>query len=259
MPGSSGRLMFGPNKYAALHLLLSRWVRLYAQPGDSYCYVTLGGTELRDIESLRFIDPTLTSTAWSYETVKSRYDLARKRAAELSASGVQVDLQHATLFSHQRTSELPHIFFIDLEGICAWGDYDRQFGDLFQNEVIREGDCLLITSHLGHRPNLDSVRKHFGGEFAVLGIDENDSQLVRSIFRRAHPAMTLFKGLSLNSIQSELALRCFGMVKYRDGTPMGIYGYTVSSGSTQLATFVGDPDIKYFDMATGQLCTAEQF
>ena len=259
MPKTAARLEFGPKKYAALHLLLSRWVRLYAQPETSYSYVTLGGTELRDIESLRFIDVKLASTVWSYETLKERYDLAQKRAAELSASGIQIDLRHATLFSHQRTSDLPHIFFLDLEGICAWSDYDRRFGDLFQNQVIREGDCLLITSHLGHRPGISSVREYFGGEFSVLGIDENNTQLVKNIFRRAHPTMTLFKGLSLNGIQAELALKCFGMVKYRDGTPMGIYGYTISSGRTQLAAFVEDAETRYFDMATGQLCTAEQF
>src|SRR4051812_29783736 len=132
MPGTPGRLEFGPKKYAALHLLLCRWVRLYAQPGVSYCYVTLGGTELKDIESLRFIDVNLASNVWSYETIKQRYDLAQSRVAELSASGIQVELQNATVFSHQRTSDLPHIFFLDLEGICAWSDYDRRFGDLFQ-------------------------------------------------------------------------------------------------------------------------------
>jgi hypothetical protein len=71
--------------------------------------------------------------------------------------------------------------------------------------------------------------------------------------------MTLFKALSLNGIQSELALRCFGIVKYRDGAPMGIYGYAVSSGNTELATFVTDGGINYFDIATGQRCTAEDF
>jgi hypothetical protein len=259
MPTSSGRLEFGPKKYAALHLLLCRWVRLYASPDASYCYVTLGGTELRDVESLRFIDLKFTASVSSYETVQGRYALAKQRAAELNAAGIQIDLKHATLFSHKRVSDMPHIFFLDLEGICAWGDYDRRLGDLFQNEVIREGDCLLITSHLGHRPPLDKVCEHFSGEFAVLGIDENDTALVRSIFRRAHPSMTLFKALSLNGIQSELALRCFGIVKYRDGTPMGIYGYTVAAGKTGLATFVGDTAINYFDIASGQICKADDF
>lgn len=259
MPTPSERLEYGPKKYAALHLLLGRWIRLYGEPGRSYCYVTLGGTELKDIESLRFVDLKLTSSIWSYESNQGRFNLAQARAAELAASGVTIELQHATLFSHQRTSDLPHIFFLDLEGICAWGDYDRRFADMFQNEVIREGDCLLITSHLGHHPGLDKIREHFGGEFAVLGIDENNNNIVRNIFRRAHPSMTLFKALSLNGIQSELALRCFGIVKYRDGAPMGIYGYAVSPGNTELATFVGDDDTNYFDIANGQLCGADSF
>jgi hypothetical protein len=259
MPPVSGRLEYGPKKYAALHLLLCRWIRLYGQPGASYCYVTLGGTELRDIESLRFVDLKLTSSVWSYETNASRYNLAQQRATELAANGIAIDLRYATVFSHHRTCDLPHIFFVDLEGICAWGDYDRRFGDMFQNEVIREGDCLLITSHLGHRPPLDKIREHFSGEFAVLGIDENDKNIVRNVFRRAHPSMTLFKALSLNGIQSELALRCFGIVKYRDGAPMGIYGYTISAGNTELATFVGDNSINHFDVANGQICASDTF
>jgi hypothetical protein len=259
MPPVSGRLEYGPNKYAAFHLLLCRWIRLYGQPGGRYCYVTLGGTELKDIESLRFVDLNLTGSVWSYETNQSRHNLAQQRATELAASGIAIDLQYATLFSHQRTSDLPHIFFLDLEGICAWGDYDRRFGDMFQNEVIREGDCLLITSHLGHRPGVDKIREHFSGEFAVLGIDENDKNVVRNVFRRAHPSMTLFKALSLNGIQSELALSCFGIVKYRDGAPMGIYGYAISGGNTELATFVGDSNTNYFDVANGQLCAADTF
>ena len=259
MPETSDRLNYGARKYAALHLLLCRWVRLYGIPGSSYSYVTLGGTELRDIESLRFIDMKLGSSMWSYEIKQSRYALAQQRAAELAASGIVVDLQHATVFSHKRSSDLPHIFFVDLEGICAWGDYDQRFGDMFQSEVIREGDCLLITSHLGHRPPLDEVREHFSGEFAVIGIDETNNALVRSIYRRAHPTMTLFKALCLNGIQAELELHCFGAVKYRDTTPMGLYGYIVSAGTTGLTTLLSDVSTTYFDMNEGRLCKAENF
>jgi hypothetical protein len=259
MPITPGRLEFGPKKYAALHLLLGRWIRMYGEPSRSYCYVTLGGTDLKDIESLCFVDLKLASNVWSYETDQGRFNLARQRAAELGASGVAIELQHASLFSHERTIELPHIFFLDLEGICAWGDYDRRFAEMFQNEVIREGDCLLITSHLGHHRGLDKIREHFSGEFAVLGIDENDDNIVRNIFRRAHPSMTLFKALSLNGIQSELALRCFGIVKYRDGAPMGIYGYAVSAGNTELAAFVEDNCTNYFDIGSGRLCGADSF
>jgi hypothetical protein len=253
------RLAYGPKKYAALHLLLCRWIRLHGTPEASYCYVTLGGTELRDIESLRFVDARLTSSVWSYEDEADRHGLAQKNAAKLIAAGTALELRHASIFSHKRSSELPHIFFVDILGIFAWGDYDRLFAAMFQNQVIREGDCLLITSHLGHRPGLDAVRKQFSGEFAVLGIDENNDKLVRGIFRRAHPTMTLYKALCLNGIQSELSLHCFGAVKYRDGTPMGIYGYTVSPGRTQLGTFVSDAGTTYFDMGAGRQCKPEDF
>jgi hypothetical protein len=255
----SERLQYGPRKYAALHLLLCRWIRLFGNPNSSYCYVTLGGTELKDIESLRFIDPELSSNICSYETTQGRYELAQRRASELATNGLGINLHYASIFSHQRTSALPHIYFVDLEGICAWGDYDRRFADMFQNEVIREGDCLLITSHLGHRPGLDRVRDHFGGEFSVLGIDEKDDDVVKALFRRAHPSMTLFKALSLNGIQSELALRCFGIVKYKDGAPMGIYGYTLSAGTTSLGSFVGDRDTSYFEIGSGQVHDLSRF
>ena len=259
MPIASGRLLYGPKKYAALHLLLCRWLRLFGTPAAEYCYVTLGGTELKDIESLRFVDPKLTSIVWSYETDPGRYKLAQQRATELAAGGLNITLQCATIFSHKRTCNLPHIYFVDLPGICAFSDYDQRFADLFQNEIIREGDCLIITSHIVPRPGLDRVREHFGGEFAVLGVDDSNTKLVKSVFRRAHPSMTLFKALSLNGIQSELALRCFGAVKYRDCAPMGLYGYSVSSGSTELSTFITDAEIRYFDIANGQVCAADDF
>jgi hypothetical protein len=259
MAPSPVRLEYGPKKYAALHLMLCRWIRLHGTPGASYCYVTLGGTELRDIESLRFVDIKLTTNVWSYEEKHDRHQLAGKNAAKLIAGGMTLDVVHSSIFSHKRTSDLPHIFFLDILGICAWGDYHQLFAGMFQNEIIREGDCLLITSHLGHRPGLDDVRKHFGGEFSVLGIDENDKKLVRGIYRRAHPTMTLFKALSLNGIQSELSMRCFGAVKYRDGAPMGIYGYTINAGKTDLATFVNDNETAYFDISTGRHCIREEF
>jgi hypothetical protein len=254
-----GRLAYGPKKYAALHLLLCRWLRLYGEREKQYCYVTLGGTELRDIQSVCFVDMGLASAVWSYEGKPDRYKLATERVTELATCGLQVDLRQATLWSHKRESDSPHIFFVDLQGICAWGDYDERFAEMFQNEIIREGDCVLITSHLGHNLGLDAIREHFGGEFAVLGIDQSNDGLVRSVYRRAHPTMTLFKALSLNGIQAELALRCFGTVKYRDGAPMGLYGYVVSAGATELATFVGDTDTNYFDVNVGRICNATDF
>jgi hypothetical protein len=256
---SSARLRFGPNKYAAYHLLLGRWLYRHGIQNQKYCYVTLGGTELRDILSLRFVGAELTSEVWSYEDDTGRCRAAEITALELRKAGLSVRVENATIWSHQRQSELPHIYFVDLLGICAWGDLNLRFGEMFQNEVIREGDCLIITSHLGRNPGNASIRSQFSGEFDVLGIDDQDAKSVRNVFRCAHPSMTLFKALSLNGIQSELALRCFGVVKYRDGSPMGLYGYSIGPGRTDLSSFVQDLDTTYFDMSKGELCVPGAF
>ena len=253
------RLSFGPNKYAAYHLLLCRWLRQHGIRDQRYCYVTLGGTELRDIASLRFVGEDMTSEVWSYEDNVGRYRAAQDTAVELQAAGLHVQLQNATIWTHQRQSELPHIYFVDLLGICAWGDYNLRFSEMFQNEVIREGDCLIITSHLGRNPGTAAIRAQFSGEFDVLGLNNTDVEAVRNVYRRAHPSMTLFKALSLNGIQSELALRCFGAVKYRDGSPMGIYGYSIAGGKTDLSSFIQDQDTTFFDMSRGRLCVPGLF
>jgi hypothetical protein len=257
---TSGRLVFGTRKYAALHLLLARWLRFFSGVGKQYCYVTLGGTELRDIHSLVFVDPALVTAVWSYEDVADRCKLARETALTLAAHDVIVDVQNSTVWNHKRVSELPHIFFLDFVGPCAWGDLAARFADLFQRETIREGDCLLITSQTVARyRGPEGIREYFSGELSILGVDETDDAIIKALFRRAHPTMTLFKALSLNGIQSELALRCFGAVKYRDTFPMGIYGYTVESGKTDLATFVRDGATRYFDGSSGNMCDPDHF
>src|SRR5260370_22562892 len=201
-PKSTERLQYGPRKYAGLHLLFSRWLRIYGDPAKPYCYVTLGGTELRDIHSLCFVDPKLGTTVTSFEVDRKRHALAQVQADQLATLGATVNLQLGNFFSYKRQSDLPHIFFFDLPGICAWGDYDARFSEIFQDEVIREGDCLLITSHLGHNRGLEEIRRHFSGEFAILRIDGNSDEQVKKTYRRSHPTMTLFKALCLNSMQS---------------------------------------------------------
>ena len=258
---SSERLIYGPRKYAGLHLLLGRWLRLYGNQTRPYAYVTLGGTELRDIHSMRFIDGALATTACSYEIERKKHNLAEASAAELAPFSVNLSVLHGSFFSYVRESDTPHIFFLDLTGICAWGDYDAQFAEMFQDETIREGDCLLITSHLGHHRGMEKIREHFSGELAVLGIDGTNDAEVRNLFRRSHPTMTLFKALCLKRIQSEVQLRCFGIVKYQDQnrTPMGIYGYAVKEGSTELSSLVADEGTHYFDVNQGRLCQSCDF
>jgi hypothetical protein len=256
---SSGRLNFGFSKYAAFHLIVSRWLRLYGESGRKYCYVTLGGTELRDVSSVGFIDPDLITSIWSYEKDKNRCTLANNTVTELRQTGLSIAVCEDEFWNHQRASSLPHIFFADICGVFAWSDYHIQLGKMLQNEVIREGDCLIITSHLGHNPGFKKIRDDFSGEIDVLGMDGNNSAVVRNLFRRSHPSMTIFRALALNGIQSELAIRCFGAIKYRDESPMGVYGYAVSAGRTDLSGFVEDSNTSYFDMNRGRSCAPSEF
>src|SRR5690242_10918850 len=131
-----GRLNFGPNKYAALNLLLARWLRHYSNQ-STYCYVTLGGTELRDVANLSWIDNTLTSKVFSYEQDKNRYTLALETANEFKAKGVNVEIRKEDIFQYRRQCDLPHIYFIDLFGQCKRNSYQREFKTWFDNDVIR--------------------------------------------------------------------------------------------------------------------------
>jgi hypothetical protein len=253
------RLQYGPRKYAALHLLISRWLRLGCPTEGEHVYVTLAGTELKDVCSLEYMDPRLTRKVYAYEEHRERFKHASRTASDLRGRGVDVTVIQDTFFSYQRELMLPHIFYFDLEGICAWSDYDQRFGEMFQEATISEGDCLIITSHLGHNPGMKHISKLFGGEFGVLGIEGKDR--VREAFRTHHPSFTLFKGLCLKHIASEVKIRCLGAIKYRDSsrTPMGVYVYSVCEGSTELKSLVSDPQTKYFDMNAGVSCSSQEF
>jgi hypothetical protein len=241
-----GRLKYGYRKYAALHLMQSRLIRLAVRPDINYVYVTLGGTEFRDVQSLRFIDPRLTSRVISFESNRERHELAAKTAAELLAQGIPLTLLNKSLFDYKRTDNSPHIFFLDLEGICAWSDYSEKFGEMFQDETIREGDIILITSSLGRDPGNKEIAKTFAGEYAVLNII-NESE-VRKVYRRSHPSFTLYKALNQRGLTREVRIRCLGCIKYRDSTPMGIYGYSVLEGGTDFRQLVNGSEIQYYDM-----------
>ncbi len=145
------RLAYPGNKYAAFHLLLCRWLRHHAQ-AVPYRYVTLGGTEFRDVISVHFVDPDLLGHAVSFEGNGGRFTLACQTAEALRAGGVQIEVQRGDILStFIRQTDAPHIFFVDLLGICAYGDYVERFGAMFQDLTIRENDCLIITSFLPPR------------------------------------------------------------------------------------------------------------
>src|SRR5436309_1660048 len=94
------RTIYGPNKYAAFHLLLARWLRHHAQRGE-YRYVTLGGTELKDAQSLHFIDPLLIGRAISFETEESREAIALQTSRQLSKLGVNIEVVGQNIFGFQ--------------------------------------------------------------------------------------------------------------------------------------------------------------
>ncbi len=232
------RLSYPGNKYAAFHLLLCRWLRHHAQP-TSYQYVTLGGTEFRDAVSLHFVDPELLGQALSFEGHGGRFTIASETAARLREGGMQIEVRRGNILTtFTRQSETPHLFFIDLLGICAFGDYVERFGVMFQNETIRERDCLLITSYLPARVGWPRVYTTFEGEFRLLGAGTVAEK--KTCYTRHHPSFTLYRALRRVDLQDTLALTCFGGVAYRGKSSMGVFGYTVEPGSTRLDTFANN-------------------
>jgi hypothetical protein len=232
------RLRYPGNKYAAFHLLLCRWLRHHAQAGP-YQYVTLGGTELRDVKSVGFVDANLLGAAVSFEKNQGAFDLATATAQALQAEGVQIEVQIGNLFTaFVRQTDGPHIFFIDLLGMCAFGKRVEHFGTMFQSETIRENDCLLITSYLPPRLGWPRVYETFDGEFLLLGAGSVAEK--KRYYTRLHPSFTLYRALALVDLLDTLALRCFGGIKYLSKSPMGVFGYVVGAGATHFDEFVAD-------------------
>lgn len=103
---------FGPAKYAAFHLLLGVWIRRHVGSG-SCVYVTLGGTELRDIQSLAFINQALASSIYSFEDTEDRFQLACVSRDRLKGLGINVECIPESIFAYQRRSDDRHLFFLD--------------------------------------------------------------------------------------------------------------------------------------------------
>lgn len=233
------RRIFGPGKYAAFHLLFARWVRLFGRPLQ-YRYITLGGTELRDIQNLWFIDPNLVRHAASYELNAERARLAAETAKVLASGspGIEVQTYKGSLFEYSRDAdEMPCIIFLDLEGVCAAADFHIQFSKMLLDGRLREEDVLFITSYLGRNAGWDRIYKSFDSEFRILHLQDPESK--KLWYRRAHPSFTLYRGLAAAGV-NDLKVRCFGCVEYRDKSPMGLYGYTFGEGSTVFSELVTD-------------------
>jgi hypothetical protein len=213
---------------------------------------------LRDVQSLRFIDPALTARVYSYEQDKERHQLAASTVAALQSQGINVQLEYGSFFDFKRPDALSHIFFLDLENICGtWGGYDEKLGQMFQRERMREGDLLLITSSLGRDPGIDAIMKAFKGEYSVLNI--SDKAEARQIYRRSHPAFTIYRGLNDKGLIGELLVRCLGCIKYQDvgRSPMGLYGFVITHGKTEFKQLVNDALTHYYDMKQFRFCATD--
>jgi len=229
------RTQYGAYKYAALHLLLARWLRNHATAGN-YSYVTLGGTELKDCQSVYFIDPRMLGAAVSFETRRDRFGFAVASATSLAANGVAVTVQKGDIFEFKRSSENPHLFFFDFEGICAFGDLYMKFAEMFLNGRLREQDTFFVTSYLGRNPGWVRVLNEFDAQFRILGITDYEQKKLS--YLRAHPSFTIYNALSHANMQGDIQISCIGSVEYRDTSPMGIYGYVVGAGSTDFERFI---------------------
>jgi len=226
------RLIFGPNKYYAINLILARWLRHYAVTDQEYCYVTLGGTELRDVANIVWIDELLGSAIVSYENDAARADLARETAASIAGRGVAVLIMEDDIFSYERDSDIPHIFFVDLTGICKPTPHADEFRSWFERDVLRAGDFLLVTSHLGTQ-----ALKHYDSEFRELR--SSGPQEKRKLYDRCHPAFVLRRALLSTGLEEELRLRPVGSVRYRDSSTMGLYGILIEEGEYESSAHRG--------------------
>lgn len=234
----SSRLLFGANKYSAFHLLTARWVRHYAQQGR-YQYVTLGGTELRDIVHLSFVDANFTGGSVSYEKTLERFKQATSTAATLNANGTSIEVRLGDLFDFQRTSDLPHLFFLDLEGMCLscrQADFPVLFSRMFTRGTLGAGDSLFITSYLGRNIGWPRLFASFDAEMRLLEPANEAEKIV--LFRQGHPSFTLFKALEDASLSGNVKAQCFGFIPYKDSSPMGLYGYSFTEGKTRFREFV---------------------
>src|SRR5262249_4848365 len=157
-------------KYAAFHLLLCRWMRHHAAEGQ-FRYVTLAGTELRDIQSLHYIDAACATGVISYELGRKEHEHACAACARLQGAGLHVEVRQGDMFTFQRTSDEPHLFFIDLKGCCVLSEYDAQIAAWLRHDHLRPGDSLLITSHLGARRGWNNLLPAFSGEFEALEVN----------------------------------------------------------------------------------------
>ena len=248
-----------PWKYTAYAMLVARWLRTYAAGIKQSYYVTLAGTEMADVVVLAAMVPGLVTKIVAYEEKDVRYAFASKRAEQLNNErGLKIEVRADDFFNYQRDTDCQHIFFLDLEGTCAFGNFHKRLGQMFQDSIIREGDLLLVTSYLGRNPGWPHIRSVFEGEFMALGLSE--SAEMRAYYRAMHPSFTLFKGLSHFRLSHQIKVSCLGRAKYTSRqSPMGLYAYVMSAGQTDFKGFIRDSDTMSFDVSSMQFLDPASF
>jgi hypothetical protein len=244
MSTSEKRLRYGSQKYAALNLMAARWLRFL--PPNSVCfeYVTLGGTELLDVLIFHWIDGQILSHTLSFEMRSDRYALAKKTGEHMRQKGIEVDILEGDIFEYERRGNQSHIFFIDLEGICKPRPFIKNFQGWLESGILELGDFLLITSYLGRNPGWAKTLDCFDAEFRLLRVSDLNEKKVK--YQDTHPLFVLYRALLEAGLDKEIQLNCLGCVKYRDTSPMGLYGITLSEGQTRLATLTRNFPV--FDM-----------
>lgn len=231
-----GGLNFGPYKKAAYSLLMAKLFNSYPVNGKQLSYITLGGTEMFDVVLLNWIEKTFCESALSYETNADRYKLAVDTANRLKARGINIEVREESIFDYRRINEYAHLFFIDLTGVLKHEPFTDYFHDWFDTNTIRAGDFIFITSYLGRNPGWEKVLEPFDPEFRSLRVDQNMRR--RTIYQVAHPLFVLLRALRRCKLEKELQLDCFAYIKYKDTSPMGLYGIAVTEGQTILSNLV---------------------
>ena len=237
---------YGPGKYAALNLMLARWLRTTPEVAEKYCYVTLGGTELYDIANICWIDSRLLESITSYEVEAPHFRLAEETANQFKSKGINVEVLNGDIFQYRRSlgSEKPHIYYIDVTGVFYLSAHRAVFRTWFDREVIQPGDFILITSYLGARVPIRERLPEFDADFKKLRIESADDKA--KFYEVLHPLFVLSRALIDARLTDELNLRCIGAVKYRaNREPMGLYGILCESGKSRLSVMASG--VPYFD------------
>jgi hypothetical protein len=236
IPSKSSKRYFGKGKYAALNLVLAKWLRHYAKPKRKYSYVTLGGTELYDVNNIAWIDEKLVDVVLTYEQIPDRYAIALKSATTVRSHNINIEVLEEDIFQYGRNFNGGHIYFFDFEGTFAGELYQQKFQQWFDDQIIKAGDLLIITSYLGRNPGWVQKLDQFEGIFRKLRIESFEERI--RLYVSAHPSFLLHDALRKSGRDDEIKLNNFGFVKYYDSSPMGLYAFACETGSTDLRHMV---------------------